>query len=85
MVAIEGGSAWAAPTCALRWGRCGWSGGVGQEQAVPIAGAPAPSLPTRRLPDALRCELLLLQDSQNSAHPWPRGRSRVPGRDLMAL
>ena len=61
---------------------------MGQEQAeLMIAKALAPSLPTRRLPAALLCKLLLLllQDSQNSAHPWPWGRSCTPGWGGMAL
>lgn len=49
-----------------------------------IAEALAPSLPTCQLPAALQCELLL-QDSQNLAHPWPQGQSCTPGQDGMAL
>lgn len=49
MVGTKGGSAWAAPTHAV-----GAEGaGMGQEEAMLIAEASAPSLPTRQLPAPL--------------------------------
>lgn len=49
VVGTKGGSAWAAPTHAV-----GAEGaGMGQEEAMLIAEASAPSLPTRQLPAPL--------------------------------
>lgn len=49
------------------------------------AKASAPPLPACWLPATFQCKLLpLLQDSQNLAHPWPRGQSCMPGQDGMA-